>query len=300
MARDGSRPKTAAIALLGFSLASIPRGQAWASSTGSSSVGSTGTDSTSDSTTSATAITFTATGVTAIVAGVVILAILVSTDPNEARDQRARALLDVGLLAARGDLGAEMALLVRSPQAHDQLADELARGEGPGCSALVHATGCSPQLLAERWQQTAEAHGLITDQAGAMRFSMDFVSRIAPSLVVSDAQQRALLGRLQRERIDPAFPASAPTHAWLARWLGVPVEAIAAATSPEAQASAACAEAQGASASHEQITRCLDAIAGQVGVQHAEQITARIDHLIARASQWLPEGTPAVAALDGP
>lgn len=246
--------------------------------------------------------TTTACGSTTVV-GVVVIIYLIAKKPKPKPDpeDHTRALLDAGMLTVRGDLGTELALLVQSPQAHDQLSTELARGSGPGLDALVRTTGIPPEELARHWQASAEATGLIASSDDAMRFTMDFTVRLAEQLSVQSDVQSALLWQLQRERLDPSFPQSAPAHEWLANWLGVPLKGAVQATEGVLRELDGRSEADQRAKLGTEAERYLAAIARHVSTHHFAEVSAKIDALIAQSEAWLPETIPEeqLAALRG-
>lgn len=276
---DARRRRTASLALVSFSLSAIvPGPRARASSTSGVSIGP-GSESIATTTTS-TVLT-----VGTTVVGIVLLIKLATDVDGGTPEGRTRALLDGGLLNRRGDLGMELGLLVDSPAAFHQISDEVAAGGGPGLDALVQATGLPHATVARAWTTTSAALPPATDADAATRFVVRFLATLAPELQVQPEHATALLDELRRERLRPDFPADAPAHLWLARWLGVPEHAVADATAELGAAGLADGAAHARlRAEHD---RLLDAIAARVAATHHAEVEQRIAALAAEVEPWL-------------
>ncbi len=207
--------------------------------------------------------------------------------PRKKRNKRGRDLLDAGLHTARQDLGMAAGLLVHSPAALDQLQLDVARGHGPGLDTLVRATGLPGSTVAKHWSEAALQAGPIADDAAATRLVVDFVARIGPELPLPEIQASNLLMELLQERERPDFPATAPAHAWVARWMGVPVAAVTDATAT------AFAPLQTASAVDTRVAIStdpggyLDVLTGAVEASHGAQLDRRIKRLTSQAQVWM-------------
>lgn len=239
---------------------------------------------------------------TVVVAAVAVIIYLIVKKPKPKDDESAltRSLIDAGVMTVRGDLGTELSLLVSSPLAHEQLSEELARGEGPGVFALSRATGVQPTELAKQWQASTEEIGTIEDTATATRFAADFLARIAPQISVEPDVQSTLLWQLQRERLDPSFPESATAHVWLSRWLGVPLPAVVQATESAMRDLDRRSELDQRVALSERSEGYLDAIAAHIAAHHEREVSEKVAALVAQASPWLPAHlSDEIAALSG-
>ncbi len=280
-------------------------------STGSSSsVGSTsdgtsdGTDGGSDDVGGLTVSLITG---AAVLAGVILLVVYLSKrrigdeqdgqvgDEQDGQDQSdfapvrlTRSLLDSGLLATRGELGVQVALLAQGPAAFDQLSDELARGVGPAVDELVRTTGLSADVLRPHWEAARGAHGDVIDSATATRVVADFVSRLAPNIHVSDRLISDLVWRLALEYFGHKRTDPVPTHDWVAGWLGVPVEAVLAASEEVFwRADWGRTEAREARIRAEP-ELYLNRLATELDSTHRDQIDARVRELVLRMGPWLP------------
>lgn len=220
---------------------------------------------------------------------------LITEESNERNDndrprkhrKKGTDLLEAGLLTTRQDLGMAAGLLVHSPAAMDQLNLDVARGNGPGLDALVRATGLPGSTVAKHWSDAATAAGPVVTEDAARKLVVDFVARVAPELPLPEIQASNLLMELMQERERPDFPAKAPAHAWVARWMGVPVQAVVDATAT------AFAPVEGASALDTRVAistdpgAFLDALAGAVEESHGAQVDRRIKRLTSQAQVWM-------------
>jgi hypothetical protein len=166
---------------------------------------------------------------------IIIVKMLTDDDDDYEEDYdeaavRTRALIEAGLLTSEGELAAQITLLLESPTAFAQLNRELAAGQGPAVDALVRSTGLSADELAVAWSRAGETVGVVSDREQAGSQVMGFLTQIAGQLNADDRMLAELQWSLVRERSQPDFPASASSHQWLAEWLGVPVDSVAAAT----------------------------------------------------------------------
>ncbi len=141
-----------------------------------------------------------------------------------------RALIEAGLLTSEGELAAQITLLMESPTAFAQLNRELAAGQGPAVDSLIRSTHLSAEELATAWNRAGETIGVVSDREQAGAQVMGFLTQLAGQLNADDRMLAELQWSLVRERSQADFPASASSHLWLAEWLGVPVESVAAAT----------------------------------------------------------------------
>lgn len=306
----------AALALLGFSLATMQPKPARASGTASGT-----TSSTASGLGSASAVTLT---VSLVLVGVVAVGVAIliiysaakkknerlpepapepATDPaprpapdgdsppvtkprlQEAPDNWARLLLDAGILTHRTDLATEMAVLIESPAAHDQLSDEVIRGDGPALRSLAAAAGTSVDAIRTEWLAATEASGLVTDQRAAARLTLDFMAGLAPELRANEATQSDLLWELQRERVRSAFPSDAPVHDWVATWLGVPRGEVDAATAQVFEGEKAVTRAE-VYADPEPL---MTTLTGTISDRNPGAVGKRIVDMVDRIEGWLPE-----------
>ena len=302
--RHGSRGW---LALMGFSLATAAPGEARASGTSPGSSSTSSGSLTASTGSSATVTTLLYTGLTlTTVVGVTVLIVIVtkmlidaSNDNNSSNQAGAKtkALMDAGLLAARGDLGLELGLIVESPAAFDQLDDEFERGDGPAVQALVRATGIPADTLRAHWDAATEARGPVESEADATRLVVDLLVRMAPDLAGSEAQTAAWLWQLARESAGATDPASPHARAWAARWLGVPEESV------EAAADVAFAELQGLSEREQRVAIMTDPerfmwiMGAELQRDHAEVVDKRIAELFEHLRPWLPESMADQSAL---
>ncbi|MFZ5482038.1 MAG: hypothetical protein ACOZNI_35080 [Myxococcota bacterium] len=142
----------------------------------------------------------------------------------------AAALLRAGLVAARRDVGLLLEGLATSPVLFDQLEQEAERGEGAQLGAVARTLRAPPAEVARAFVATRDGLGAPRDQTGAARFALDFLRAVAPAMEDDPLQAGAVLWQLARERRDPAFPRTGPAHALVARWMGVPVDVVVAAS----------------------------------------------------------------------
>lgn len=220
-----------------------------------------------------------------VVAGVLWLAIEVSGDGegDSKKKSKARALLDIGLIADRQDLAMLSSLLVRSSSAFDQMDLDAARGHGPGLEAFARATGAPVDRVSDRWRASRAALGAPADDAAAARFVADFLARLAPEVRVEPTQAANLIWRLVREPSAASDDASA--HARVARWLGVPTEAVVAASAFEGLDDRTRAEIR------RDPGAWLDVVAARVEAAHPVEVEARLSSVAAAARPWMPAWT---------
>jgi hypothetical protein len=292
------------LTLAAFSLVGISP-QARGSSASYSSVGSTGSSGTGTSSLLLTTSVFTVLPMTTTVGVIVLIVVIINNQNEKMREQqrqyqeqqkedqkdeqadasRTRALMDSGLVTARGDLGLSLSLLARSPSAFDQLSDEVERGQGPALSELARATGLPPEALAGHHRATAGAVGPAVDQDSAERFVLDMLVRMAPSLELHEDQAAAFLWQLAQEQaVDPA---AGTAHAWMERWMGVPLESVVEATA-EALAPLSSDPAALRASLYADPDAALDTIALAIDARNRAEVDARIAELIQLALPWIP------------
>lgn len=291
----------AGVTLVAFSLSTTRARAAYgvdplSSSSGTSESSSGSTDGSAEGSTEGalTGTVASSLGTVAVAAIIVVVVVAARRSPADTPgggdpDADTRLLLEVGLLSARRDLGTAVRLLVTSPAALDQVSLDVARGHGPALEALMRATGLSAPRVAEAWAAAA-ATGPTGDRASAERQVVAFIARLAPDLRAPDGAVGQLVLELLEERERPDFPADAPTHAWVARWLGVSPETVHAATGD------ALAELEGGTARAVRVAtesdgrRLLGGIAAGVAARQPAEVQARLDTLVAQGRELVHGG----------
>jgi hypothetical protein len=149
---------------------------------------------------------------------------------QEEADATGRALLQAQLLNADRDLGMLLALTATSPGVLDQLGLEVDAGAGPNLDAVARAMRVPRADVCAAFVAAATGEDVVADDAAALRRVVRLVEGVAPALRPDAAFTADLLWELSRERGRAEFPAVAPAHARVARWMGVPEDTVVAAT----------------------------------------------------------------------
>jgi hypothetical protein len=201
--------------------------------------------------------------------------------------QLTRHLVDSGLIGVRGDFGMELGLLLESPSAFDQLTTEARAGKGAILSSLSQSTNIPTGSLAVYWMTAVDEVGVTVNKRDASHTVFAFLDHLSPDLEVSDQVLGEFTWRLVKERLSPSFPESATSHAWLAEWLGVPLDVVAVAS----QGAIDELILDGATARVQVLQHpraFLDAIAISIEETHREDVEERVQGLIAEARSQFP------------
>ena len=229
-------------------------------------------------------------------AGVVVLVILLLDDDRATNETQtlddgklARGLIESGLLNARGDLGMELSLIVESPTAFEQVAQDMAEGNGAALNSLTRTTNIPQSELISMWQQTSQTVGPVEDEASATKFMMNFLLRMGHDLEVEQNQLADFSWQLIVEQTSPVSPENAHAHKWLADWMGLPLESVLAASqkrlAQQSDGSDLRADIQ------QDPEAFLSALSQELEAQHPELIRSRVDTLVSEFSQCFPDGT---------
>lgn len=209
----------------------------------------------------------------AIIAIVIVVTTVNKKKKNEAkRRKRAAAMIDVGLMGERQDLGHILTRLRADPAAMDRLFVQVMYEEGPELEALAAAM-CVPvpvMVGALRAAGPPPASLEAVDQ-----LLVDVAIQVAPEMIPDDAAAGAFLWRLRTEgeRGEPG-----PAHAHLRRWLGLPDQPI------EALVAGVLAPLHDRGATFSSAGDHLDRLAGVLEEAYPLAIDAKVAELAERAA----------------
>jgi hypothetical protein len=116
----------------------------------------------------------------------------------------------------------------------------------------------------------------------------DFVARIAGDIAVSPELASDLVWRLAVERFDHADTDAVPTHSWVARWLGVPVEAVLDASAAALTQLEGLADGARRDRIRADPNRYLLLLTVHVESAHADAVEARVRTLLRNFGPWIP------------
>lgn len=139
--------------------------------------------------------------VASTVAGVVITVAVVNARRRGKGDwgqdwnnsERARALLDSGIIDTRSNLGVEVGLVMSDPDSFERMSGDVASGNGTPLSAIAEAANLSPSVVGRHWRDTRAAFGDGSTEQDAFRFSLLFMARLARDLTVDPDLAASLL-----------------------------------------------------------------------------------------------------------
>ncbi len=286
--------------LAGFSLPGSARASSGSSSSGSSSSGSSSSGSSSSgSSGSATASTALISVVSTVAGAVVVYAVVRANrrgkgDWGEDWDsrERARALLDSGIIDTRSNLAVELGVVMSNPDTFEQMNINVAERGGATLGALSEAAFLPPQVVAGHWSDTRSSFGTVETETDADHFSKLFMSRLARDITVDPTLASGMLWELARERAQPNFPAEADTHRWLASWMDIPIGSAILATDFGFADNGDRLQADLRSRIYADPSRFLDRISTDIGIRHPKEVDRRVRGLVAGMRPWWPTDDP--------
>jgi hypothetical protein len=217
----------------------------------------------------------------------------------DSRD-RARALLDSGIIDTRSNLGVELGVVMTNPDTFEQMNSNVADGRGPTLAALSEAASLPPDVVARHWRDTHIAFGSVETETDADRFAKLFMSRLARDLTVEPTLASGLLWELARERAQPNFPAEADTHRWLAAWMDIPLWSAVLATDFGFANNGDRLQTDLRSQIYADPTTYLDRISTDIGIRHPKEVDRRVRGLVAGMRPWWPTDEPIPEVPDSP
>ncbi len=209
----------------------------------------------------------------AIIANVIVVTTLHKKNKNEAkRRKRAAAMIDVGLMGERQDLGRILTQLRADPAVMDRIFVQVMYEEGPELEALAAAM-CVPVPV---MVGALRAAGPPPSSLEAVdQLLVDVALQVAPEMIPDDTAAGAFLWRLRTEG-ERGEPGSA--HAHLRRWLGLPDQPI------EALVAGVLAPLQDRGETYSFAGDHLDRLAGLLEEAYPQAIDAKVAELAAKAA----------------
>ncbi len=308
MPLKAARCALVSMTLAGFSLPGSARASSGSSSSGSSSSGSSSSGSSSSGSSGSATGTTALVSVVSTVAGALVVYAVVRANRRGKGDwgegwdsrERARALLDSGIIDTRSNLGVELGVVMTDPDSFERMNSNVAEGGGATLDALSEAAALPPDVVARHWRDTRIAFGPVETETEADRFSKLFMSRLARDLTIDPTLASHMLWELARERAQPDFPAQADTHRWLAAWMDIPLRSATMATDFGFANNGERLQADLRSQIYADPITYLDRISTDIGIRHPKEVDRRVRGLVAGMRPWWPTDQPIPDVPDAP
>ena len=182
----------------------------------------------------------------------------------------------------------QVQLLTDSPTAFAQLDREMGQGAGPALDALASSTQLPVATLQAAWAAAKAPVGVVDSPEDASRVVYGLLVELSPELEPSRDARAELAWALARERSLPGFPEGARTHAWLAEWMGVSVEAVGEASQAALASLPGLADQEPRPFIYANPDAYLDALCVSLERSEREAIDARVATIAQDAATILP------------